>query len=268
MLDDDDARLARMLHRGDEAAAAEVEARYGRILTGFLRDALPDHGTAEEVRQQVLLEIWRRGPRYDPARSSPLTWVLLIARSRAADERRRRRPEPVDPATVAETHGGRRRLRGLLERWRLAALLDRLSGEEAQMLRMRFYEGLSPDRDRRPHRYPAGDDQAADGHRPGAPARADRGGGGIVTDRELVAAYVLGELDPAELAGFELRLRSEPALRSEVEATRSLSAGLEALTADAWPDGARSEPAAAEAPPLRAPGRAEGAAPAAARAGA
>lgn len=144
MLDDDDARLARALRRGDEAAAAAVEARYGRILTGFLREALPDPGTAEEVRQQVLLEVWRRGPTYDPARSSPLTWVLLIARSRAADERRRRRPEPVDPAAVAETQGSAGDgFEALLERWRLAALLDRLPEEEAKMLRMRFYEGFS-----------------------------------------------------------------------------------------------------------------------------
>lgn len=144
VLADDDARLARMLQRGDEAAAAAVEARYGRILSGFLRDALPDRGTVEEVRQQVLLEIWKRGPNYDPARSSPLTWVLLIARSRAADERRRRRPEPVDPSTVAETQGSTGDgFEALLERWRLAALLDRLSEEEARMLRLRFYEGLS-----------------------------------------------------------------------------------------------------------------------------
>jgi RNA polymerase sigma-70 factor (ECF subfamily) len=144
VLDDDDARLARALRRGDEAAAAAVEARYGRILTGFLREALPDPGTAEEVRQQVLLEVWRRGPTYDPARSSPLTWVLLIARSRAADERRRRRPEPVDPAAVAETQGSAGDgFEARLERWRLAALLDRLPEEEAKMLRMRFYEGFS-----------------------------------------------------------------------------------------------------------------------------
>ena len=70
--------------------------------------------------------------------------MLLIARSRAADERRRRRPEPVDPAAVAETLGsGGDGFEALLERWRLAAMLDSLSAEEARMLRMRFYEGLS-----------------------------------------------------------------------------------------------------------------------------
>jgi anti-sigma-K factor RskA len=71
-----------------------------------------------------------------------------------------------------------------------------------------------------------------------------------VTDRELVAAYVLGELDAPELAEFELRLEREPGLRGELEATRRLSAGLEALPADAWPGAEWEGPAVAEAPPL------------------
>lgn len=82
-----------------------------------------------------------------------------------------------------------------------------------------------------------------------------------MTDRELVAAYVLGELEAPELAEFELRLDREPELRGEVEATRLLSAGLEALPADAWP-GAEWGGAAAEAPPL-APAPHPGARPAA-----
>ncbi len=118
------------------------EERYGRVLTGFLRDSLPDRGTAEEVRQQVLTEIWRRGADYDPARSSVLTWALMIARSRAADERRRRRPTPIDPTTI-EDSGDDRELDGLLDRWRVAALLERIPGGEAAVLRLRFYDGLS-----------------------------------------------------------------------------------------------------------------------------
>jgi anti-sigma-K factor RskA len=86
-----------------------------------------------------------------------------------------------------------------------------------------------------------------------------------VTDRELVAAYVLGELEAPELAEFELRLAREPELRAEVEATRLLSAGLEALPADAWPGAEWGEarrprrprsprpPAAARAPRRRVP---------------
>jgi RNA polymerase sigma-70 factor, ECF subfamily len=137
-------RLAAALRAGDRDAVAAVEARFGRVLAGFLRDALPDPGSAEDVLQQVLLEIWRRGPQYDPDRAGLLTWMMTIARSRAIDERRRRRPEPVDPAVVVERAGaGGGEVDRLLERWRLAGLLDRIPQEEAVALRLRFYEELA-----------------------------------------------------------------------------------------------------------------------------
>ncbi|MBS1846262.1 MAG: sigma-70 family RNA polymerase sigma factor [Actinobacteria bacterium] len=141
-LDPAEITLVTRLRAEDEGALAAFEERYGRVLTGFLRDSLPDPGTAEEVRQQVLTEIWRRGADYDPARSSILTWALMIARSRAADERRRRRPTPIDPTTIEES-GEDPELDGLLDRWRVAALLERIPAGEAGVLRLRFYEGLS-----------------------------------------------------------------------------------------------------------------------------
>jgi RNA polymerase sigma-70 factor (ECF subfamily) len=141
-LDPGEASLVARLQEEDETAIAAFEERYGRALTGFLRDSLPDPGTAEEVRQQVLTEIWRRGGDYDPGRSSVLTWALMIARSRAADERRRRRPAPVDPMTIDEAAEDVE-LDGLLDRWRVAALLERIPPGEAAVLRMRFYEGRS-----------------------------------------------------------------------------------------------------------------------------
>jgi RNA polymerase sigma-70 factor (ECF subfamily) len=137
-----DTALAAKLRAREEDAIAAFEARFGRVLTGFLRNSLDDPATAEEVRQQVLLEVWKRGPDYEPRRSSLLTWALMIARSRAADERRRRRPVPVDPAS-AEEPSEDEELDRLLERWRLAALLERIPADEAEVLRLRFYLGLA-----------------------------------------------------------------------------------------------------------------------------
>jgi RNA polymerase sigma-70 factor, ECF subfamily len=137
-----EARLAEKLRAGDDDALAAFEDLYGRVLNGFLRDSLIDRDAAEEVRQQVLTEIWKRGRDYDPNRASVLTWALMIARSRAADERRRRRPVPVDVSTAEEPVAAPQ-LEPLLERWRLAALLEQIPADEAEALRLRFYEGLS-----------------------------------------------------------------------------------------------------------------------------
>jgi RNA polymerase sigma-70 factor, ECF subfamily len=139
-------RLVRALRDGEAEAIGELQERYGRLLSGFLRETLTDPGGAEDVRQQVLVEVWRRGPEYDPARASLLTWVMMIARSRALDERRRKRPEPVDPTSIADSAGGSEsdgEVDRLLDRWRLADLLSRIPPEEAETLRLRFYEELA-----------------------------------------------------------------------------------------------------------------------------
>jgi RNA polymerase sigma-70 factor, ECF subfamily len=139
-----DRRLAARLRRRDPQALRDLHTDLGASVFGFLRHALGDRGTAEDVMQQVFLEVWQRGPDYDPRRGSPLAWVMTIARSRAIDHLRRRIPEPRDPAGAAdEDPRGDFELDELLERWRLAALLGRLPVQEADVLRRRFYEGRS-----------------------------------------------------------------------------------------------------------------------------
>jgi RNA polymerase sigma-70 factor (ECF subfamily) len=121
-----------------------VMEAHGQVLLGFLEGLLRDRARAEDVLQQVLLELWERGPTYDPDRAGLLTWALTIARSRALDELRRRLPEPVDPSTMSERLGTEdHEADRLLEQWRLAGMLERLPRDEATLLRMRFYEGLS-----------------------------------------------------------------------------------------------------------------------------
>jgi RNA polymerase sigma-70 factor (ECF subfamily) len=126
---------------------ALVMEAHGRAMLGYLVQLLGDRTSAEDVLQQVLLEVWQRGSSYDPDRAGLLTWVLMIARSRAIDELRRRVPEPVDPAghELYEQPGTgfESETDQLLERWRIASLLARLPREEASLLRLRFYEGLS-----------------------------------------------------------------------------------------------------------------------------
>lgn len=120
---------------------------HGGTLIGYLTQLLGERATAEDVLQQVLLEVWQRGASYDPDRASLLTWVMTIARSRAVDQLRRRVPEPVDPDAAAQQAALHRPLEDesdqLLERWRIAALLERLPRGESSLLRLRFYEGLT-----------------------------------------------------------------------------------------------------------------------------
>ncbi len=137
-------RLAKRLRDRDPQALQDLHADLGPAVFGFLRHSLGDRWAAEDVTQQVFLEVWQRGPAYDPDRASPLTWVMTIARSRAIDHHRRRVPEPRDPAGAERLdEGADSELDDLLERWRLSALLGRLPAQESDLLRRRFYEGRS-----------------------------------------------------------------------------------------------------------------------------
>jgi RNA polymerase sigma-70 factor, ECF subfamily len=138
-------RLIRALRREDPRAVELVAEAYGSLLRGFLSEALDDRDAVADVLQQTLLEVWRRGHDYDPERASLATWLLVIARSRAIDHLRRRVPEPVDSDSLAAIADRDRpdETGVLLERWRMAGMIAALPREEARMLRLRFYEGLS-----------------------------------------------------------------------------------------------------------------------------
>lgn len=142
--DPEERRLAQRLVRREETALADAYARYGRATFGFLLKALRDRAAAEDVQQQVFLEVWQRAPQFDPARGGLFAWVMMIARSRAIDQLRRRIPVPQDPTesptleTPVES-----RVDELVEHWHMTELLEQLPHEEAALLRQRFYGGLS-----------------------------------------------------------------------------------------------------------------------------
>lgn len=142
----DEARLAERLRERDPEALREVHERCARVTFGFLVKAVGDRAAAEDVQQQVFLEVWKRGASFDPDRGTLLTWVMTITRSRAIDHLRRRVPEPLDPqegAAALEGTSSEDRVDELVERWRMRGLLERLPENEARPLRLRFYGGLS-----------------------------------------------------------------------------------------------------------------------------
>jgi RNA polymerase sigma-70 factor (ECF subfamily) len=140
-----DEKVLTGLSAGDEGAIEQIYAEYGRVVFGYLRRTLGDPGAAEDVQQQVFTEVWKRGASYDPARSSLLTWIMQIARSRAIDSLRKRTPEPVevDDNFPTETTDGDGFTSELNDQWQVAQLLQRLPREESDMLRARFYLGKS-----------------------------------------------------------------------------------------------------------------------------
>jgi RNA polymerase sigma-70 factor (ECF subfamily) len=71
--------------RGDEQAFERLyDAVCGQV-HGLIRRVLRDPAQAEEVTQEVFLEIWRTATRFDSARGKAMTWVMTMAHARAVD---------------------------------------------------------------------------------------------------------------------------------------------------------------------------------------
>ena len=155
--------LARLLARvglADRAAFATLYQRTSAQLLGVVLRIQRDRALAEDVLQEVFVNIWRSADSFDPARSQPMTWLASVARNRAIDSLRRRETQPVFESTsrgggpegdevdlldhVPSDTPGPQDLLGLMAQARaVKRCLGGLSGEQQQCIALAFYQGLS-----------------------------------------------------------------------------------------------------------------------------
>lgn len=77
--------LLRAVARGDEAAFARLYDLVAGRVFGLAKRILRNPALAEEVTQEVLVEVWRTATRFDPNRGSATSWIFTIAHRRAVD---------------------------------------------------------------------------------------------------------------------------------------------------------------------------------------
>ena len=134
--------------RSDEAALAALYDRYRLILFGLLVRILNSREEAEDVLQEVFLQVWRRAGDFDEERGRPFTWLVTLARSRAIDRLRvlASRQRLADSAAqevageasdaVADTlHAEQREI--------VARALATLPEEQRRTLKLAYFEGLT-----------------------------------------------------------------------------------------------------------------------------
>ena len=86
----EDLQLMSRVAARDGAAFTRLFELHAPLALGLLNRILGRRSEAEEVLQEVFLQIWMQADRYDAARSTPRGWILMLARSRALDRIRRR----------------------------------------------------------------------------------------------------------------------------------------------------------------------------------
>jgi RNA polymerase sigma-70 factor (ECF subfamily) len=128
----------------EQQAMTEIFDRYAGLVYSVALRILNDSGHAEDVTQEIFFQLWRNPDSFSPSRGSLGTWLLVVARNRAIDHLRQRRPmESVDEALLASPTN----LENVAERGmiieRIQTILRDLPTEQQQSLQLAFFEGLS-----------------------------------------------------------------------------------------------------------------------------
>jgi len=139
--------LLRAVGAGDQRAfAALYDAVSGRVY-GLAVRVTRNHALAEEVAQDVMVDVWRMAPRFDARRGSGIGWILMMAHRRAVDRVRRTSSsrardardaavqpvqEPIDEGIVRDD-----------ERREVAMALRGLTDLQRQAIELAYYEGYT-----------------------------------------------------------------------------------------------------------------------------
>jgi RNA polymerase sigma-70 factor (ECF subfamily) len=131
---------------GDRAAFSALYDATSAKLFGTCLRVLKVRAEAEEVLQEVFVTIWQKADRYQVTGHSPMTWLITLARNRAIDRLRARKPhtELDDAMPLADaTPGPEARAVAAGEARRVVACLDELKEDRAQAVRGAYLDGKS-----------------------------------------------------------------------------------------------------------------------------
>ncbi|HEY0081893.1 MAG TPA: sigma-70 family RNA polymerase sigma factor [Pyrinomonadaceae bacterium] len=143
-----DTELLHAIARGDESALGALYDRYNSILLGLLLRILHSRVEAEDVLQEVFLQIWQRAANFDETRGRAFTWMVTLARSRAIDRLRslqsrqraddtalRDAPEATGDASEDAYHAEQRDI--------VRAALAEIPEEQRRALLLAYFEGMT-----------------------------------------------------------------------------------------------------------------------------
>ena len=150
----DPAELVAAMAAGDSRSPlSELYALYASTVLALLTKMLGSRPEAEEILQEVFVELWRRAPQYDRSRGSVIAWVVTVARSRALDALRARsrrygdRQMQFSDRHALGTDSGRPDVLVSSTRWHqaLRQAFKQLGEDQRAVLELSYFLGMSHD---------------------------------------------------------------------------------------------------------------------------
>jgi RNA polymerase sigma-70 factor (ECF subfamily) len=137
--------LLRALANGEQSALQPLYVRTSAKLYGICLRLLKNPDDAQDVLQSVFVTAWQRAHSFDPAKSSPITWLAAMTRNRAIDRLRQRRGNLEELDAAADVPDGQPSAIEVIEdaedHRRLRLCLDELEERPRAMIRAAFLDG-------------------------------------------------------------------------------------------------------------------------------
>jgi RNA polymerase sigma-70 factor (ECF subfamily) len=151
----EDEVLLQEIARGKSSALGALYDRYSHLVYSLTYAVVNDEGLAEEISQEVFLQVWNKAATYQPGLGKVSTWVSSIARHRAIDQLRRLHSRPEghrveweesddseEPGLV-DPVGIEMQVDSALESRVLLRAIRQLPKEQQHVLALAYFQGLS-----------------------------------------------------------------------------------------------------------------------------
>ncbi len=143
-----DESLVKAIALGDAEAFRMLYQRLTPSVMGIALRIIRNVAHAEEVTQEVMLQVWRTAPTYDPVRAKPRTWILTMAHSRAADRIRSAeaaalRDQRHHQGAVPDYDVVVEQVEASLDRERVRHAMASLTELQREVLELAYYRGYT-----------------------------------------------------------------------------------------------------------------------------
>jgi len=136
--------LLERVHLRDHKAMTDLFDRFSRLVYSVALRVLKDPGHAEDVMQDVFFNLWENPRSFISGRGSLGAWLLVVARNRAIDSLRRRKPsDPVDEVVLPAKANLASEAEQNFIMEKVRRVLNGLPPDQQKSLQLAFFEGLS-----------------------------------------------------------------------------------------------------------------------------